>query len=263
MGLIHKTALVSPTAKLHPTVEVGAYSIIGDHVCIDEGTRVGPHCVIDGHTTIGKNNEFYRFCSIGGIPQDKKYAGEPTCLEIGDDNTVREYVTINTGTVQDVGVTRIGNDNWIMAYVHIAHDCQVGNHTIIANSVQLAGHIHIGDWAVLGGLSAVHQFVRIGEHSMIGGTSSVRQDIPPFVMGAGDPFRAIGVNSEGLQRRGYNQETIAQLKQAYRLLYRRKLTTDEAVAEIQGLSADSEQTKNVLQHFAQFVQTSKRGFARP
>ncbi|HLR82741.1 MAG TPA: acyl-ACP--UDP-N-acetylglucosamine O-acyltransferase [Paenalcaligenes sp.] len=263
MGLIHKTALVSPTAQLHPTVEVGAYSIIGDHVCIDAGTRVGPHCVIDGHTNIGKNNEFYRFCSIGGIPQDKKYAGEPTRLEIGDDNTVREYVTINTGTVQDIGVTRIGNDNWIMAYVHIAHDCQVGSHTIIANSVQLAGHIHVGDWAVLGGLSAVHQFVRIGEHSMIGGTSSVRQDIPPFVIGAGDPFRAIGVNSEGLQRRGYSQETIAKLKQAYRLLYRRKLTTDEAVAQIQALSADSEQTKDVLQHFTQFVQTSKRGFARP
>src|SRR5699024_551931 len=199
MGLIHKTALVSPTAQLHPTVEVGAYSIIGDHVCIDAGTRVGPHCVIDGHTNIGKNNEFYRFCSIGGIPQDKKYAGVPTRLEIGDDNTVRAYVTINTGTVQDIGVTRIandnttmayveiaydttvrvyrtintgavkeigvtriGDDNWIMAYVRTAHDCEVGSDTMIATSVQLAGHIRVGDWALLGGLSAVPQFVRIG-----------------------------------------------------------------------------------------------------
>src|SRR5690625_3866866 len=221
MSSIHKTALVSPTAELHPTVSVGPYSIIGDHVRIDEGTRVGPHCVIDGHTTIGKNNEFYRFSSIGGIPQDKKYAGEPTRLEIGDGNTIREYVTINTGTVQDVGVARIGVDNWIMAYVHIAHDCQIGSHTIIANSVQLAAHIHVGDWAVLGGLAAVHQFVQIGAHAMVGGTSSVRQDIPPYVIGAGDPFRPIGINSEGLKRRDYSAEAITQLKQAYRLLNRR------------------------------------------
>src|SRR5690625_843319 len=145
MSLIHPTALVSPTAELDTSVEVGPYSVIGEHVKIDAGTKIGPHCVIDGHTTIGKNNLFYRFCSIGGIPQDKKYDDEPTALEIGDDNTVREYVTFNTGTVQDVGVTRVGCDNWIMAYVHIAHDCQVGSHTVIANSVQLAGHIHIGD----------------------------------------------------------------------------------------------------------------------
>ncbi len=263
MSLIHKTALVSPTAQLHPSVEVGAYSIIGDHVCIGEGTRIGPHCVIDGHTRIGKNNHFYRFCSIGGIPQDKKYAGEPTRLEIGDGNTVREYVTINIGTVQDGGVTRIGDDNWIMAYVHIAHDCQIGSHTIIANSVQLAGHIQVGDWAVLGGLSAVHQFVRIGEHSMIGGTSSVRQDIPPFIIGAGDPFRAVGVNTEGLKRRDFSAETIAQLKEAYRLLYRRKLTVEQAVAEIKKLSPSSEQAQQALHSFIQFVQSSQRGFARP
>src|SRR5690625_2378866 len=168
MSSIHKTALVSPTAELHPTVSVGPYSIIGDHVRIDEGTRVGPHCVIDGHTTIGKNNEFYRFSSIGGIPQDKKYAGEPTRLEIGDGNTIREYVTINTGTVQDVGVTRIGDDNWIMAYVHIAHDCQIGSHTISANSVQLAGHIHVGDWAVqIGRASCRGRWSRAGEYVRI------------------------------------------------------------------------------------------------
>lgn len=263
MSLIHPTALVSPTAELDTSVEVGPYSVIGEHVKIDAGTKVGPHCVIDGHTTIGKNNLFYRFCSIGGIPQDKKYAAEPTALEIGDDNTVREYVTINTGTVQDVGVTRVGCDNWIMAYVHIAHDCQVGSHTVIANSVQLAGHIHIGDWAVLGGLSAVHQFVRIGAHAMIGGTSSIRQDIPPYMIGAGDPFRTIGINSEGLKRRDFDEQSISALKKAYRILYRQKLSLDEAVATMNELEVDSEQARQAVQTLVQFVQSSTRGFARP
>lgn len=263
MSLIHPTALVSPTAELDTSVEVGPYSVIGEHVKIDAGTKVGPHCVIDGHTTIGKNNLFYRFCSIGGIPQDKKYADEPTALEIGDDNTVREYVTINTGTVQDVGVTRVGCDNWIMAYVHIAHDCQIGSHTIIANSVQLAGHIHIGDWAVLGGLSAVHQFVRIGAHAMIGGTSSIRQDIPPYMIGAGDPFRTIGINSEGLKRRDFDEQSISALKKAYRILYRQKLSLDEAVAAMNELELDSEQARQAVQTLVQFVQSSTRGFARP
>jgi UDP-N-acetylglucosamine acyltransferase len=156
-NLIHATAIVAPGAKIAHDVSIGPYSVIGEHVALGEGTVVGAHCVIDGHTTIGKKNAFYRFCSIGGIPQDKKYSGEPTRLEIGDNNTVREFVTINTGTAQDAGVTRLGDDNWIMAYVHIAHDCQIANHTVIANGVQLAGHIHIGDWTILGGLSAVHQ----------------------------------------------------------------------------------------------------------
>ncbi|HLS21752.1 MAG TPA: acyl-ACP--UDP-N-acetylglucosamine O-acyltransferase [Paenalcaligenes sp.] len=263
MSLIHPTALVSPTAELDTSVEVGPYSVIGEHVKIDAGTKIGPHCVIDGHTTIGKNNLFYRFCSIGGIPQDKKYDGEPTALEIGDDNTVREYVTINTGTVQDVGVTRVGCDNWIMAYVHIAHDCQVGSHTVIANSVQLAGHIHIGDWAVLGGLSAVHQFVRIGAHAMIGGTSSIRQDIPPYMIGAGDPFRTIGINSEGLKRRDFDAQSISALKKAYRILYRQQLSLDEAVVAMNELKVDSEQARQAVQTLVQFVQSSTRGFARP
>src|SRR5690606_23086807 len=179
---VHPTAIVAPGAKIDDDVTIGPYSIVGEHVSIGPGSVVGPHCVIDGHTTIGANNTFYRFCSIGGIPQDKKYQGEPTRLEIGDGNTIREYVTISTGTAQDVGVTRMGDDNWIMAYVHIAHDCQIGSHTIMANRVELAGHIHVGDWAIIGGLSAVHQFVRIGAHSMIGGTSCIRQDIPPFVI---------------------------------------------------------------------------------
>ncbi|HLS42253.1 MAG TPA: acyl-ACP--UDP-N-acetylglucosamine O-acyltransferase [Paenalcaligenes sp.] len=263
MSLIHPTAIVADGAKLAPDVEVGPYSIIGENVSIDAGTRVGPHCVIDGHTSIGKNNHFYRFCSIGGMPQDKKYAGESTRLEMGDNNTIREYVTINTGTAQDVGVTRLGDDNWIMAYVHIAHDCQIGSHTIIANSVQLAGHIHIDDWAIIGGLSAMHQFVRIGAHTMVGGTSSIRQDIPPFVIGAGDPFKPVGINSEGLKRRGYTPGVISAVKESYRLLYRRDLKVDEAIKQIKALQADKPEAAQLLQLMVDFLESSNRGIVRP
>src|SRR5690554_4917231 len=262
MSRIHPTALVAPGAVIADDVEIGPYCVIGEHVSIDAGTIVGPHCVIDGHTRIGKNNHFYRFCSIGGMPQDKKYAGEPTRLEIGDGNMVREYVTINTGTTQDVGVTRLGHDNWIMAYVHIAHDCQIGDHVIIANSVQLAGHIHVGDWAVLGGLTAVHQFVRIGAHTMVGGTSSVRQDIPPYVIGTGDPFRPSGVNTEGLKRRGFTSNSIKAVKDAYRLLYRRQLTVEQALAEMQKLGEDP-QGQAAVEVMTRFLSQSSRGIARP
>lgn len=262
MSLIHETAIISPSAKLADNVSVGAYSIIGPNVTIGANTIVGEHCVIDGHTSIGENNHFYRFCSIGGMPQDKKYNNEPTLLNIGDNNTIREYVTINTGTVQDVGATNLGNDNWIMAYVHIAHDCQIGSHTIIANAVQLAGHIHIGDWAVIGGMSAMHQFVRIGAHSMIGGTSSIRQDIAPYVMGAGDPFRPVGVNSEGLSRRGFSQDTISTIKEAYRLLYRRKLSVEQALEGILELQDQKPQDKDALQVLVDFLNSSDRGLAR-
>lgn len=260
--LIHPTAIVDPKAHLAPDVRVGPYSIIGENVRIGAGSVVGAHCVIDGHTTIGSNNTFYRFCSIGGMPQDKKYGGEPTKLVIGDGNTVREYVTINTGTVQDIGTTRLGDDNWIMAYVHIAHDCQIGSHTVIANAVQLAGHIHIGDWCVLGGLSAVHQFVRIGAHTMIGGTSSIRQDIPPYLLGAGDPFRPVGINSEGLSRRGYDPDTIAVLKEAYRILYRRKLTVAQALPEIHQLQRERPPAHEALQVLLDFIESSDRGIVR-
>src|SRR5690606_24060965 len=263
MSVIHPTAIIADGAKLAPDVEVGPYSIIGENVSIDAGTRVGPHCVIDGHTSIGKNNHFYRFCSIGGMPQDKKYAGESTRLEMGDNNTIREYVTINTGTAQDVGVTRLGDDNWIMAYVHIAHDCQIGSHTIIANSVQLAGHIHIDDWAIIGGLSAMHQFVRIGAHTMVGGTSSIRQDIPPFVIGAGDPFKPVGINSEGLKRRGYTPGVISAVKESYRLLYRRDLKVDEAIKQIKALQADKPEAAQLLQLMVDFLESSNRGIVRP
>lgn len=259
---IHPTAIIAEGAQIAPDVQIGPYSVVGPNVSIDSGSIVGPHCVIDGHTRIGKNNHFYRFCSIGGMPQDKKYGGEPTRLEIGDGNMVREYVTINTGTVQDVGVTRVGNDNWIMAYVHIAHDCQIANHTIIANNVQLAGHIHIDDWAIIGGSSAMHQFVRIGAHTMIGGTSSIRQDIPPYILGAGDPFRPVGINSEGLKRRGYTPEAIAALKEAYKLLYRRQLSTQDAVEQMRGVQETHPSAHDAIQVLIDFLEASSRGIAR-
>lgn len=259
---IHPTAIIEPGAQLGDDVSVGPYSVIGAHVSIGSGSVVGAHCVIDGHTQIGKNNNFYRFCSIGGNPQDKKYRGEPTGLVIGDGNTFREYVTVNTGTVQDVGTTRLGDDNWVMAYVHIAHDCQIGSHTILANAVQLAGHIHVGDWVVLGGLSAVHQFVRIGAHAMIGGTSSIRQDIPPYLLGAGDPFRPVGINSEGLSRRGYDADVIASLKDAYRILYRRKLTVAQAIPELRQLQNEREAARDAIQVLLDFVESSERGIVR-
>lgn len=261
-GLIHPTAIIEPGAQLASDVRVGPYSIIGANVSIGPGSVVGPHCVIDGHTEIGSKNTFYRYCSIGGMPQDKKYNGEPTKLVMGNGNTVREYVTINTGTVQDVGTTRVGDGNWIMAYVHIAHDCQIGNHTVIANAVQLAGHIHVGDWVVLGGLSAVHQFVRIGAHAMIGGTSSIRQDIPPYLLGAGDPFRPVGINSEGLSRRGFDGDVISVLKDAYRCLYRRKLTTVQAVDEIRVLQANNPVAHDAIQVLLDFIDSSDRGIVR-
>ncbi|NYT57691.1 acyl-ACP--UDP-N-acetylglucosamine O-acyltransferase [Alcaligenaceae bacterium] len=261
-SLIHPTAIISPGARIADDVQVGPYSIIGEHVVIGSGTVVGPHCVIDGHTIVGANNNFYRFCSIGGIPQDKKYAGEPTRLEIGDGNTVREYVTINTGTAQDVGVTRLGDDNWIMAYAHIAHDCQIGHHTVIANGVQLAGHIHIGDWAILGGLTAIHQFVRIGAHTMIGGTSSIRQDIPPYLIGAGDPFRPVGINSEGLSRRGYSPEAISALKDSYKLLYRRNLNIEQATEQMRALQQERPLASEAIQTMVDFLASSTRGIVR-
>lgn len=262
-SLIHATAIVAPGARLAADVSVGPYSIIGENVSIAAGTVVGAHCIIDGRTTIGRNNTFYRFCSIGGMPQDKKYGGEPTCLEIGDGNMVREYVTINTGTVQDTGVTRIHDDNWIMAYVHIAHDCQVASHTVIANNVQLAGHIHIDDYAIVGGSSAVHQFVHIGAHTMVGGTSSIRQDIPPYIIGAGDPFRPVGINSEGLSRRGFDAESVAALKEAYKLIYRRKLTIEQACEQITALQAEKPAAHDALQVFVDFLSGSTRGISRP
>ncbi|MBU0753389.1 MAG: acyl-ACP--UDP-N-acetylglucosamine O-acyltransferase [Gammaproteobacteria bacterium] len=229
---IHPTAVVHPGAKLGAGVDIGAYTLVGEHVEIGDGTRVGPHVVIDGHTRIGRDNHIFQFSSIGAAPQDKKYAGEPTRLEIGDRNTIREFCTFNCGTAQDVGVTRVGSDNWIMAYVHLAHDCQVGSNTIFANNAQLAGHVHVGDWTILGGFTVVHQFVRIGAHSMTAMGTILLQDLPPFVTASGNPSAPHGINSEGLKRRGFSPEAVAAIKRAYKTLYKSGLPLAEAKAEI-------------------------------
>lgn len=231
-ALVHPTALVDAGARLGENVEIGAYSVIGAGVEIGDGTWIGPHVVINGPTKIGRENRIFQFASLGEQPQDKKYAGEPTTLEIGDRNTIREFCTFNRGTVQDAGATRVGNDNWIMAYVHIAHDCQVGNQTIFANNAQLAGHVHVGDWAILGGFTVVHQFVRIGAHSMTAMGTILLQDLPPYVTAAGNPSAPHGINSEGLKRRGFSAEAIAALKRAYKALYRNGLKLEEATAQI-------------------------------
>jgi UDP-N-acetylglucosamine acyltransferase len=262
MTLIHSTAIVDPAARLHESVQVGPYSIIGPHVEIGAGTTVASHCVIDGHTTIGRDNRFWPFSSIGCAPQDKKYAGEPTRLEIGDGNTFRESCTVSTGTVQDEGLTRIGHDNWIMAYVHIAHDCRVGSHTIMANVTTLAGHVHIGDWAIIGGLTGVHQFSRVGAHAMAGFQSRIAQDVPPFVMVAGNPCEAHGFNQEGLKRRGFSAERIAVVKQMYRALYRKGLTLEAARAEIEALRGGVPEADGEVDLMLGFLAQATRGIVR-
>ncbi len=225
---IHATAIIDKKAEIDPSVEVGAYSIIGAGVKVDANTRIGSHVVLQGPTTIGKNNQIFQFSSLGEQPQDKKYAGEPTSLEIGDNNTIREFCTFNRGTVQDEGVTRIGSDNWIMAYVHIAHDCQIGNHTIFANNASLAGHADIHDYVILGGFTLVHQFCKIGAHVITAAGSVVFKDIPPYITAAGYDAKPRGINIEGLKRRGFSVESVAQIKRAYKTLYRNNLTLDEA-----------------------------------
>ena len=256
---IHPTAIIADGAQIAPDVEIGAYSIIGANVSIDSGTWVGPHVVIEGHTRIGKNNRIFQFCSLGAMPQDKKYAGEPTRLEIGDNNTIREFCTFNIGTAQDGGVTRIGNDNWIMAYVHLAHDCQVGNHTIFANNATLAGHVHIGDWVILGGFTSVHQFCHIGAHAMTAFSSAVAQDVPPYVMAHGNRAVPSGINAEGLKRRGFTAEQIRNIRNAYKSLYRKGLSFDEAKAEI---TAQAVEGRDELALFVQFFDTAGRGIIR-
>ena len=236
MTAIHPTALVDPQAQLHESVSVGPYSVIGPHVRIAAGSSIGAHCVIEGHTTIGRDNKIFQFNSIGAIPQDKKYAGEPCELVIGDRNTIREFCTLNIGSPGDSGVTRVGNDNWIMAYVHLAHDCVVGNHTIFANNAQLAGHVHVGDWAILGGFTVVHQFVRLGAHSMTAMCSLLFADLPPYVMCQGQPAAARSMNFEGLRRRGFSPERITAVKGMQRALYRDELTLEQAKERIASLT---------------------------
>jgi len=258
MSRIHPTAIVEDGAKLSKNVEVGPYTIIGSHVEIGEGTTVGAHAVITGHTRIGKRNRIFQFVSLGEIPQDKKYAGEPTRLEIGDDNTIREFCTFNTGTTQDEGITRVGNHNWIMAYVHIAHDCIVGDHTVLANNATLAGHVEIGDHVILGGMTAVHQFCKIGAHVITGGGTIVYKDIPPFVIAAGQPAVPHGLNNEGLKRRGFSVESLAILKRAYKILYREGNTLAEAQKK---LTAEAGEHVEILQLLA-FLARADRGIIR-
>ena len=256
--MIHPTAIIEPGAKIASDVEIGAYSIIGPHVEIGSGTKVGAHAVIKGHTRIGRNNRIYQFVSLGEIPQDKKYADEPTRLEIGDNNEIREFCTFNIGTAQDVGVTRIGNDNWIMAYVHLAHDCQIGNHTIFANNAQLAGHVTVEDFAILGGFTVVHQFCRIGAHSITAMGTILLQDIPPYVTASGNPASPHGINSEGLKRRGFSADAILEIRRAYKTLYKSGLSLSDAKdAILPKVEAHAE-----LGPFLEFISGSKRGIIR-
>mgnify|MGYP005841640787 FL=1 len=262
MARVHPTAIVDPAAELADSVEVGAYTLIGPHVRIGEGTSVGAHCVIQGRTTIGRDNRIHPFCSLGGVPQDKKYAGEPTELVVGDGNTIREFCTFNLGTAQDDGVTRLGDDNWVMAYVHLAHDCQVGSHTILANNATLAGHVHLGDWAIVGGLTGIHQFCRVGAHAMLGFASAVSQDVPPFMLVDGNPLAVRGVNVEGLRRRGFGAERIGAVKQMHRLLYRQGKTLEQAREAIAALAAEVPEAAADVALMSDFLARSRRGIAR-
>ena len=256
--MIHPSAIVDSRAEIDSSANVEAYSIIGPHVVIGENTWVGPHVVIGGRTRIGADNRIHAFSSIGGPPQDKKYAGEPTSLEIGDRNTIREFCTFNCGTVQDVGVTRLGNDNWIMAYVHLAHDCQIGNNTIFANNAQLAGHVHVGDYAILGGFTTVHQFVAIGAHSLTALSTVLLHDLPPYVTAAGNTAQAHGINAEGLKRRGFSPQTIAALRTAYKTLYRSGFTLEQAMEALAGQARSVPEVGLLLE----FLGRSRRGIVR-
>lgn len=255
---IHPTAIVDAKARLADGVEVGPYSIIGHDTEVGPGTRIGPHVVIGPHTRIGARNRIFQFSSVGAEPQDKKFRDEPTRLEIGNDNTIREFCTLNRGTAQDGGVTRIGDSNWIMAYVHMAHDCQVGSHTIFANNAQLAGHVHVGDHAILGGFTVVHQFCRIGAHSMTAMGTILLQDLPPYVTASGNTAVPHGINSEGLRRRGYSAEAISAIKRAYKTLYKSGLSFEKARLDI----TSEANTRPELVALADFLAVPGRGVIR-
>jgi len=263
MASIHPTAIVHTNAQIASDVSIGAYSVIGEYVQIGAGTNVGPHCVIEGITYIGERNQLFQFSSIGAAPQDKKYRGEPTRLEIGNDNTIREFCTINTGTQQDEGITRIGHHNWIMAYVHVAHDVQIGNHTVLANNATFAGHVHVGDWATVGGLTGVHQFVKIGAHAMVGFQAHVAQDVPPFITADGHPLKARAVNLTGLKRRGFSDARLQTIRYLYKLLYRSGYTLEQSLAEMMQyhLVAPIEAHEDIAL-MMQFLQSANRGIVR-
>lgn len=255
---VHPTAIVAPGAKLHATVEVGPYAVIGPQVTIGAGTTVGPHAVIDGRTRLGERNKVFQFASVGAQPQDLKYAGEDSALEIGDENLIREFTTLHKGTTGGGGVTRIGNGNLFMAYAHVAHDCQVGNGCVFANAATLGGHVEIGDHVILGGLAAVHQFTRVGRHAFIAGGSMVVMDVPPFCTAQGDRAELVGINSIGLARHGFSEDQIGRVKEAYRILFRSKLPLEEAVERLRTELGDQSEIQTLLG----FITTSQRGLTR-
>jgi len=250
--------VIDPAAELAEDVSVGPYSVIEANVTIGAGTDIGPHVVIKGTTRIGSQNRIFQFASIGEEPQDKKYAAEPTSLEIGDRNTIREFVTLNRGTAQDDGVTRLGDDNWIMAYVHIAHDCRIGNETIFANNASLVGHVSVGDYAILGGFTLVHQFCQIGAYSLTAFGSGISKDVPPFVTVGGTPARAHGLNMEGLRRRGFPEESRKALRRAYRTLYRESLSLQDALAALREQAASCAEVGMLVE----FLEQQSRGIVR-
>ncbi|MBS0377697.1 MAG: acyl-ACP--UDP-N-acetylglucosamine O-acyltransferase [Proteobacteria bacterium] len=256
--MIDARAVISPYAQLAEDVSVGAFSVIGPDVVIGAGTRIEPHAVVNGPTVLGSHNHIHPFASIGGPPQDKKYKGEPTRLEVGDRNVFRESCTVNRGTTHDQGVTRIGSDNLFMAYAHVAHDCQIGNQTIFANCAALGGHVEVGDWVIIGGLSAVHQFAKIGAHAFLGGGTILSRDVPPYVMVNGNPAVPHSINSEGLKRRGFTEEQIRAIRDAYRILYRSDLKLAEAVVRLEELA----QTQEVVRPFVDFINASNRSLVR-
>jgi UDP-N-acetylglucosamine acyltransferase len=255
---IHPTAQVAPGAELDDGVEVGAYAVIGPDVQVGANTRVGPHAVIQGPARIGCDNVIFQFASVGSAPQDKKYKGEPTRLEVGDRNVIRECVTLNRGTTKDQGVTRIGHDNLFMAYAHVAHDCQVGNQCVLANNATLGGHVHLGDWVIMGGLSAIHQFCKVGAHAFVANNAAVTRDVPPYVMTVGQPAAAHSVNSEGLKRRGFSPEQIRNIRNAFRLLYRSGLKLADATAQLEALAREQPELKPIVE----FLPTSTRSIVR-
>jgi UDP-N-acetylglucosamine acyltransferase len=263
MTTVHQSAVIDKGALLDQDVTVGPFCVIGAGVKVAGGTVIGPHVVLAGDTSIGRDNQIAPFCSLGGPPQDKKYRGELTRLVIGERNTIREYCYFNPGTIQDQGLTSIGNDNWIMGYVHVAHDCVIGNDTTIANACQLAGHVEIGDWAILGGLTGVHQYVKVGAHVMVGAHSYLNQDVPPYVLCTGAPAEPRGINTEGLKRRGFSADTLGALRQVYRLLYRQQLSFEDAKAAIAALASESElESQQALALFSDFLTAATRGVMR-
>jgi UDP-N-acetylglucosamine acyltransferase len=257
-GNIHPTALVAPDAELDPSVEVGAYAVIGPGVQVGANTRIGPHAVVQGPTRIGVDNQIFQFASVGSAPQDKKYRGEPTRLEIGNRNVIRECVTLNRGTTKEAGVTTIGDDNLFMSYSHVAHDCHVGNQCVLANNATLGGHVQLGDWVIMGGLSGVHQFCKVGAHAFIANNAAVTRDVPPYVMAVGQPAAAHSINSEGLKRRGYTPEQIRNLRSAFRLLYRSGLKLDDATAQLAAIAQEQPEVRLIVE----FLPQSTRSIVR-